>query len=382
MSKNAARELTPFIGFAYYDRDCYEHLLEISQGSFHGGEPYDEWRQSFEREFEHFYRKIDGGAYLVPLSSSELEKYATDCKKPISNSLACELISEKLEKSSSVESEYAMSPEIALRRLNEFDGIYKRSAVDALLAQREYAEESLVQLLGDFGSNLQRYSRRENYMGHIYAGYLCAYWKIARVHERLVKCFNISDAERLDLWGDVVTESLPMLLVRTFDSNSRSMRELVMSEAVDEFIRNAALAAHAYLSRHGQIPAREHSQLCVDVLRAGLQYGHNFAREEALVYLLVNKEREALPLMLEYQGLFLDEISEPECFIDSENAFESRPLLEQCANMADDRIDDAFRNGFHSELDTWHCFAESNPEEAEAEKRRQRNRRKRARRKR
>ena len=271
MSENAVRESATVIGHAYYDQACYEQLLELTQGRFHDGETYAEWREGSESEYEHLYRATNGGSYLVPLSSSEIKEYAAKCKQPISSSLVADLVAKKLEQSSSVEREFSMPLEIALQRLDEFDSVYKRSAVEAVLAQPGLAEELLLQRLGDLAANLQKYAHRENYMGHIYVSYLCAYWKMPRAHELLTKCFVMPDGDRHDIWGDFTTESLPMVLVRTFNGNSQAMRELIRNEAVDEFTRTSVLTAYAHLSRRGLVPAREVYQLCVDLLRAGFQ---------------------------------------------------------------------------------------------------------------
>lgn len=65
--------------------------------------------------------------------------------------------------------------------------------------------------------------------------------------------------------------------------------------------------------------------------------------------------------------------------VNIERRMESCPLFERAVMSDDERLNEAFRDGFHSELENWACFTESKPKDIEAEKRRLRNRRKRAR---
>jgi hypothetical protein len=71
-------------------------------------------------------------------------------------------------------------------------------------------------------------------------------------------CQLIRDPEAIEeLLGDGLTETLPGIIISTFDGQPHALKEVIEAPAVDDVVRSAALDAMAYFTRAGDIPARE-----------------------------------------------------------------------------------------------------------------------------
>ena len=71
-------------------------------------------------------------------------------------------------------------------------------------------------------------------------------------------CQLLRDQEAAeDVLGDAISETLPQILISTFDGHLSALRELIEDPAADEWARNSALDAMGYLTRTGRIPDEE-----------------------------------------------------------------------------------------------------------------------------
>jgi uncharacterized protein len=84
-------------------------------------------------------------------------------------------------------------------------------------------------------------------------------------------CRLAADGERIETFlGDGVTEDLWAILARTYDGDPAPLRSLIETEAADEYARDAALAALAWLTACGRIDRDEAARYLRD-LHATLQ---------------------------------------------------------------------------------------------------------------
>jgi hypothetical protein len=71
-------------------------------------------------------------------------------------------------------------------------------------------------------------------------------------------CRLLHDHEGMEtILGDAITPKLSRLLISLFDGDVATLRSVVESADVDEFVRHAAINAAAYLTRIGRIPEAE-----------------------------------------------------------------------------------------------------------------------------
>lgn len=68
-------------------------------------------------------------------------------------------------------------------------------------------------------------------------------------------CRLLRDREASDLiLGDAITTTLRCILVSTYDGDPTALQAVIEAEAADDFVREAALIALAYLARTGRVP--------------------------------------------------------------------------------------------------------------------------------
>ena len=68
-------------------------------------------------------------------------------------------------------------------------------------------------------------------------------------------CRLLRDKQAPDLvLGDAITTTLRRILISTYDGNVATLRSVIEAAGADEFVRDAAILAMAYLTRIGRIP--------------------------------------------------------------------------------------------------------------------------------
>lgn len=137
-----------------------------------------------------------------------------------------------------------------LEALDRCDGSYKREAVNAALEVREEITPHLIGLLENILVDPQKYLDEEH-DAHPYALVLLAHWREQKAHEVIVDLFSLPGKLPSELFGDMVTESLPVLLFRTCGGSLDKIRELALNKKAYEYCRGSALEAMAYVVASG-----------------------------------------------------------------------------------------------------------------------------------
>jgi Protein of unknown function (DUF1186)/SEC-C motif len=82
-------------------------------------------------------------------------------------------------------------------------------------------------------------------------------------------CRLLLDAEASGLvLGDAITTTLRGVLISTYDGDLAALRAVIEAEGADEFVREGALLALAYLARTGRVPEAEVRAYLVHLLAA------------------------------------------------------------------------------------------------------------------
>ena len=151
-----------------------------------------------------------------------------------------------------------LSPEIE-RLLTRFDTItdtYLRQEVDEALARREEITPHLLAILKEMADNPVRHAL-EQHNGHVYAAVLLAYFREPAALAPIIRAFSIPQEELDFLWGDMTTETLPILLHRTGSGSMEQIKQLIADRTVSEFVRGAAVEALTFAVADGDIPREE-----------------------------------------------------------------------------------------------------------------------------
>lgn len=137
-----------------------------------------------------------------------------------------------------------------LARFDYADGVYLHDEMDIAVAQRETITPHLIALLDDLADNPLRYTL-EGRNGHVYAVSLLAHFQETAAHQAIIRAFTVPGEQLEELWGDMITETLPTLLHRTCGGSLDRIRALVVDREVDPFVRGAAIEALTFAVAEG-----------------------------------------------------------------------------------------------------------------------------------
>lgn len=133
-----------------------------------------------------------------------------------------------------------------IKSFEVFDGQYKREAVDAALAVQAEITPVLLEILKKVANEPGVYSKNDKYHAHVYAVHLLSHFKETKAHDLLVRLFSLPKELPFDLFGDMVTESLPAILYSTCGGSLNKIKEMILNENVNEYCRSGALQAITY----------------------------------------------------------------------------------------------------------------------------------------
>jgi hypothetical protein len=138
-----------------------------------------------------------------------------------------------------------------LRALEIYDGTYKREYVNAAIEMKEEITPYLIEILEKVLSNPAEYVAREDYHAHIYALMLLGHFGEHRAHKTIVELFSLPGDIPDKLFGDIITEDLPVILFRTCDGLLDMIRSLVLNRGAYEFCRGSAIRAITFAVAEG-----------------------------------------------------------------------------------------------------------------------------------
>jgi len=167
-------------------------------------------------------------------------------------------------------------PEI-LKELEPYTGRFPMDAMRAAVEQREAITPELLRVLETVATDPVKHAERGDYMLHLFALYLLAQFREKRAYPHIVKMFSAPGETSYDLVGDTVTEGLSQILASVYDGNPSALHGLVESDAVNEFVRSAALDAFLVLEHTGQMPRAEVVEYFRSLFQGKLQRIHSYA---------------------------------------------------------------------------------------------------------
>ena len=167
-------------------------------------------------------------------------------------------------------------PEI-LKELEPYTGRFPMKAMQAAIEQREAITPELVRVLEAVAQDPVKHAEREDYMLHLFALFLLAQFREKRAYAPIVQMVSAPGETPFDLVGDTVTEGLSQILASVYDGNPAPLHGLVESEAVNEYVRSAALDTFLVLEHTGQMPRAEVVEYFRSLFHGKLQRTHSYA---------------------------------------------------------------------------------------------------------
>jgi len=144
-----------------------------------------------------------------------------------------------------------MTPNDAVRELATAGNKLPRPAMQWALDHWDEAGPGFVALLDSYASGADHSEQTEQALFFIV--HLLGEKAEATAFTPL--CRLLRDREASDLiFGDAITTTLRCILVSTYDGDPTALQAVIEAEAADDFVREAALLALAYLTRTGRVP--------------------------------------------------------------------------------------------------------------------------------
>ncbi len=133
-----------------------------------------------------------------------------------------------------------------LEAFRVFDGKYKREQVDAAIELKDEITPHLIKILENALADPNPYIQNENLYDHIYAWMLLGHFRESAAHRLIIDLFSLPDGIPHDLFGDLATSELPIILLRTCGGSIQQIKSMASNKDVDDYCRISALNAMAY----------------------------------------------------------------------------------------------------------------------------------------
>jgi len=144
-----------------------------------------------------------------------------------------------------------------LGELAVFDGKYKRAEVNAAIAKRTEIVPRLIAVLEDVLENPGKVADNETLFAHVYGLMLLGHFRESRAHRVIIALCSLPDDLPYRLFGDLITEDLPVILLRTCNGTFEAIKALVQDRGADDYCRGAAATAITYGVVEGIMPREE-----------------------------------------------------------------------------------------------------------------------------
>jgi hypothetical protein len=102
----------------------------------------------------------------------------------------------------------------------------------------------------------REYIENNDLYDHIYAFMLLGHFGEPKAHQVIVDLFSLPDDLVDKLFGDLITDNLPLVLLRTCNNSLKSIKSLALDKKADDYCRTSALHAMAFAVIEG-IASRE-----------------------------------------------------------------------------------------------------------------------------
>ena len=144
-----------------------------------------------------------------------------------------------------------------LQALERFSGKYEQEAVDAAIAHREEITPHLIDCLEKVAADPSVYLEDEGYYLYIYAFMLLGHFQETRAHQAVVELFSLPGDILDELFGDLTTEYLAMVLFRTCGGDFDLIKSLILNQRALACARGEAARALVYAVAAGQLLREE-----------------------------------------------------------------------------------------------------------------------------
>ncbi len=155
-----------------------------------------------------------------------------------------------------------------LEAFRTFDGIYKREHIDAAIMRKQEITPRLMEILENVLADPEKYAEDEMLYDHIYAVMLLGHFKEPKAHKVIVDLFSLPGDTPDQLFGDICTSDLPVVLLNTCGGAVEPIQSMILNREADDYCRVSACQALAYAVVEGYV-SREQAVAFFNTLFTG-----------------------------------------------------------------------------------------------------------------
>ncbi|MGB0389172.1 MAG: DUF1186 domain-containing protein [Ardenticatenaceae bacterium] len=243
-----------------------------------------------------------------------------------------------------------------LEAFEVYDGSYRRAHVSAALARQEEITPHLIAVLEGVLAKPSVYVGKEDYFAHLYAFILLGHFREQAAHRVIVDLFSLPPNIPDQLFAELVSESLPIVLFRTCHGELGLIKSLALNRQADEYSRGSALRAMTFAVADGMI-AREEVLAFFGSLFTGEEAASNSTFWDQLAYCVYDLYPEELMDVIEQayeDGLIAPGFISYKEFLQSLEGGKERALRRMQAKMQRNSLDNV-----HKYMSWWACFKEN-----------------------
>ncbi len=146
---------------------------------------------------------------------------------------------------------------VLFEKFKNFDGEYPRDAVDLCIRLQDELTPRLIDVLKKVAANPSEWIDKKNDHTHFFALMLLGCFKDTRAHQFIVDLVSLPDGAPQDLFQDVITEDLPVILLRTCGGSLDSIKSLIENKNAETIARSAAVEALVFSVVEGYVERDE-----------------------------------------------------------------------------------------------------------------------------
>jgi len=144
---------------------------------------------------------------------------------------------------------------------------FPHQAIIAANAQKEKIIPEFLKLIGEPKVLLKKCKEIPDYLGHIYAFFFLAKYRIKKAFPLIIQLFQSPTSDIDALGTDLLIENFPAVIGSVYDENLEPVKEIIENSEHNEYIRATMLQALLYLVIHGQYPKESFIKYCMVLFR-------------------------------------------------------------------------------------------------------------------
>ena len=114
-----------------------------------------------------------------------------------------------------------------------YDGVYKRDQIDAAIKLKDDIIPHLIEILENVLAEPKKYAEDGNLYDQIYAVMLLGHFKEAKAHRVIVELFSLPDDLPDQIFGDLTTSDLPIILLNTCGGSVGLIKSIILNEIIN-----------------------------------------------------------------------------------------------------------------------------------------------------